>query len=165
MHSFLGLIAPETSPFQHRATPTSSIVSGLSQAGEVLQPRDQETSCRQNEDSGYVKAEGRGSITPFLYSPPSPSLRATLQPCLSQVVPPLRNLTRHWLTSHPPQAKQGEVKGGRGGVPTRKIIFVSLVAYVLKVSLLSLSCGGLQLLKPGRVVPNNLLLIISSEYP
>ena len=40
MHSFLGLIALGTGPFQHRAAPTSGIVSGLSQAGEVKQPRD-----------------------------------------------------------------------------------------------------------------------------
>ena len=76
MHSFLGLITLGTRPFQYRATPTSGIVSGLSQAGEVRQSRDEETSCRQNEDSGYVKAEGQGSLTPFFYSPPSPSLRA-----------------------------------------------------------------------------------------
>ena len=58
MYSFLSLIAPGNHPFQPRATPPSSIVSGLSQAGEVRQRRDEETSRRQNEDSGYVKAEG-----------------------------------------------------------------------------------------------------------
>ena len=65
-------------PFQNRSAPPSVIVSGLSQAGEVRQPRDYETSYRQKEDSGSVKAEGRGSITPFLHSPPSPSLWAFL---------------------------------------------------------------------------------------
>ena len=58
MHSFLGLMAGGTCLFQHRAAPTSGIVLGLSQAGEVRQPRDEETSGRQNADSGYVKAEG-----------------------------------------------------------------------------------------------------------
>ena len=48
--------------------------------------------------------------------------------------PPLRNLICHWLTSHPLRAKQGEVKEVRGGTPTRKISFVSLVAYGPKVS-------------------------------
>ena len=76
MHSFLGLIPQGICPSQHRTALPSVIVSGLRQAGEVRQPRDEETSCRQNEDSGYVKAEGRGSITPFFYSPPSPSLWA-----------------------------------------------------------------------------------------
>ena len=46
---------------------------------------------------------------------------------------------------------------GRGGAPAREISFVSLVAYGTKVSLLSLSHGGLQLLKPGRAVPNSFL--------
>ena len=39
-----------------------------------------------------------------------------------------------------PGAKQGEV--GRGGSPAREISFISLVAYGLKVYLLSLSHGG-----------------------
>ena len=55
---------------------------------------------------------------------------------------PLRNVTCHWLTSHPPGAKQGEVKEGRGVTPAREISFVSLVAYGPKVSLLSLSHGA-----------------------
>ena len=33
-----------------------------------------------------------------------------------------------------PRAKQGEVKGGRGGAPAWEISFVSLVAYGPKVS-------------------------------
>ena len=68
--------------------------------------------------------------------------------------PSLEESYSHWLTSHPPRAKQGEVKGGRGDTLAREISFVSLVAYGPKVSLLSLSHGGLQLLKPGRAVPN-----------
>ena len=47
---------------------------------------------------------------PLFYSPPSPPLRASSRPCLSQVVLPLWNLTRHWLTGHALGAKQGEVK-------------------------------------------------------
>ena len=131
MYSFLGLIT--------LGNPPSVIVSGLSQAGEVRQPRDWETSCRQNEDLGYVKAEGRGSITPFLHSP---SLRAPWWPCLSYIIPPVRNLTHHWLTSHALGAKQGEVKGGRGGAPAREISLVSLVAYGSKVSESALPMGG-----------------------
>ena len=48
---------------------------------------------------------------------------------------------------------------GRGGAPAREIIFVSLVAYGPKVFLLSLSHGGLQLLKPDRAVPDNKLCV------
>ena len=44
---------------------------------------------------------------------------------------------------------------GRDGAPAREISFVSLVAYGPKVSDSALvSNGGLQLLKPGRAVPN-----------
>ena len=52
MHSFLGLVIPGDMPFPAQGPPTSSIVSGLGEAGEGRQPRDQETFCRQNEDSG-----------------------------------------------------------------------------------------------------------------
>ena len=52
------------------------------------------------------------------------------------------------------RGQTGGSKGGRGGAPVGKIRFVSLVAFGPKVSLLSLSHGGVQLLKPGRVVPN-----------
>ena len=58
------------------------------------------------------------------------------------VITPLRNLTHHWLTGHPLKAKQGEVKGDRGGAPAREISFVSLVAYGFKVSHSSLAMGG-----------------------
>ena len=40
MHSFLGLITLGNCQFLTRAAPPSSIVSGLSQAGGVRQPRD-----------------------------------------------------------------------------------------------------------------------------
>ena len=53
-----------------------------------------------------------------------------------------------------PGAKQGEVKGGRGGAPTRKISFVSLMAYGPKVFSFSLRHEVLQFLKPGSAVPN-----------
>ena len=43
---------------------------------------------------------------------------------------------------------------GRGGAPAWEISFVSLVAYGPQVSDSALAMGGLQLLKPGRVVPN-----------
>ena len=58
MHSFLGLIALGNCPFLPRASQPFGIVSDLSQAGEVRQPRDEQSSYRQNEDSGSVKAEG-----------------------------------------------------------------------------------------------------------
>ena len=77
----------------------------------------------------------------------------------------MRNLTHYWLTSHPPGAKQSKVKGGRGGAPAREISFVSLVAYGPKVSLLSLSHGALQLLKPGKVVPNTDLRVPMNGLP
>ena len=44
--------------------------------------------------------------------------------------------------SCPSLAKQGEVKGGRGGAPTRKMSFVSLVVYGPKVSFSALAMGG-----------------------
>ena len=66
----LGLILQGIRPSQPRTALPSVIASGLRQAREVRQPRDEETSCRQNEDSGYFKAEGRESITPFCHSPP-----------------------------------------------------------------------------------------------
>ena len=46
---------------------------------------------------------------------------------------------------------------GRGGAPAREISFVSLVAYGLKVSDSALAMEGLQLLKPGKALPNILL--------
>ena len=96
-----------------------------------------------------TKPRGMGP-SPLFYSPLSPSLMAPSRLCLSFVVPPLRNLTRHWLASHPPGARQSEVDC----TPAEKINFVSLVAYGPKTFLLSLCHGGLQLLKPGRAVPD-----------
>ena len=46
---------------------------------------------------------------------------------------------------------------GRGGAPAREISVVSLVAYGPKVSDPALAMKGLQLLKPGKAVPNILL--------
>ena len=43
---------------------------------------------------------------------------------------------------------------GRGDAPAKEISFVSLMAYGPKVSDTVLAMGGLQLLKPGRAVPN-----------
>ena len=85
----LGLIPQGIRPSQHRTALPFVIASGLSQAREVRQPRDQETSCGLNEDSGYFKAEGRGSITPFFHSLPSPSLRASsvTRACLRLILP------------------------------------------------------------------------------
>ena len=57
------------------------------------------------------------------------------------VITPLRNLTHHWLTGHPLKAKQGEVKGDRGGAPAREISFVSLVTYGPNVCLSALAMG------------------------
>ena len=54
----LGLILQGIRPSQHGTALPSVIASGPSQAWEARQPRDQETSCRQNEDPGYFKAEG-----------------------------------------------------------------------------------------------------------
>ena len=54
----------------------------------------------------------------------------------------------------------GQSKGGRGGAPARGISFVSLVAYGPKVSLSALAMEGLQLLKPGRVVPNSIVSLV-----
>ena len=65
------------------------------------------------------KLRCEGPSPPFSVAPKSfPEGLFVTVPVL---VPPLRNLTHHWLTSHPHGAKQGEVKGGRGGTPTRKI--------------------------------------------
>ena len=53
---------------------------------------------------------------------------------------------------------------GRGGTPAREISFVSLMAYGPKVSDSALAMGDLQLLKPGRAVPNTDLLLYSFSH-
>ena len=54
---------------------------------------------------------------------------------------------------------------GRGGAPAREISFVSLVVYGPKVSVSALAMGGLQLLKPGRAVPNiSIYLFFSNDF-
>ena len=55
--------------------------------------------------------------------------------------PSLKTLTRHWLTGHLLGAKQGDVKGGKGGAPTRKISFISSVVYGPKVLYSALAMG------------------------
>ena len=50
---------------------------------------------------------------------------------------------------------------GRGGTPAREISFVSLVAYGPKVSDSASTMGGLQLLKPGRVVANTIFYVFN----
>ena len=70
--------------------------------------------------------------------------------------------------SYPSLANQSSAQGqavwskvGRGSTPAREISFVSLVASGPKVSHSALAWSqgwGLHLLKPGRVVPNNLVL-------
>ena len=70
-------------------------------------------------------------------------------PSLEESYPSLANQSSAW-------GQAGWSKGGRGSTPAWRISFVSLVAYSPKVFLLSLSHGGLQLLKPGRAVPNKL---------
>ena len=85
-----------------------------------------------------LKPRGEGQSSHF-YSPLRPSLMAPSWPCLSLVIPPLRNLTHHWLTGYALEAKQGE--GGRGGAPNGRISFVSLVAYGPKVFYSALATG------------------------
>ena len=95
------------------------------------------------------KPRGEGPLLPFSIAP------QVLPEGPFKIMPVLGHPSRE--ESYPvvhPRAKQGDVKGGRGSAPAREISFVSLVAYGPKVYLLSLSHGGLQLLKPGRVVPN-----------
>ena len=107
IHSFLGLIASGNCLFLLRAVPPSGIVSGLSQAGEVRQSRDEETSCRQNEDSGYVKAEDKGPSPPFSIAPKSfpVGLFMTMpvlgRPSLEESYPSLAN----WSGSGPSRVK------------------------------------------------------------
>ena len=100
------------------------------------------------------KLRGEGPSPPFSIAPKSfPEGSFETMPVLG--CPSFEESYPYWLTSHPPGVKQGEVKGGRGDTPTRKISSVSLVAYGPKVFLLRFSHEGLQFLKPGRAVLNN----------
>ena len=155
MHSFLGLMDPGNHPFLHRAAPPSGIVSGLNQVWGAGSQEIRRLFTDRKRTQAITKLRGEGP-SPLFYSPLSPSLMDfPSRLYLSYIVPPFRNLTRHWLLSHLPGSRQGEwSKGGRGCTPARRISFVSLVAYGPKVFLLSLSHGGLQLLKPGWVVLN-----------
>ena len=69
LHSFLGLISLGNLPFPAQGHTHLWHCFWLKSGREVRQPRDWETSCRQNEDSGSVKIEGQGSITPFSMPP------------------------------------------------------------------------------------------------
>ena len=71
--------------------------------------------------------------------------------------PSLEESYRHWLTSHPPGAKQGEVKGGRGGAPAREISFVSLGSYGPEVLYSALAVGGSSFLKQAGRFPTYML--------
>ena len=85
------------------------------------------------------KPRGKGPITPFFYSPPSPSLRAP-----SVTVPILGHpsLEESYLSLANWSGSAELGKGNRGGAPARKISFVSLVAYGPKVSHSALAIGG-----------------------
>ena len=82
MYSFLGLIAPGNHPFLPRAAPPSVIVSGLSQAGKVRQPRDRRLLADRIRAQAMSKLRGEGPSPPFSIAPKS-FLRAPLSPCLS----------------------------------------------------------------------------------
>ena len=77
MHFFLGVITSGNPSFPAQGR------THLPHCFRLKSGRDSKAAKRLGdflqtdyEDSGYVKAEGRGSITPFFYSPPSPSLWA-----------------------------------------------------------------------------------------
>ena len=69
MHSFLGLIVLGNSPFQHRATLTSGIVSGLSQVGEVRKPREGRLLVDIMRTQATSKPRGEGTSPPFSIAP------------------------------------------------------------------------------------------------
>ena len=104
LYSFLGLI----SPLPLLGTGLSG--TGLNQAGDVGSQEIRRPFTDRMRTQAMTKPRGEGP-SPLFYSSLSPSLMAPLGPCLSSVVPPLRNLTHHWLTNHLPGVKQGEVKG------------------------------------------------------
>ena len=66
------------------------------------------------------KPRGEGPSPPFPIAPKSfPVGLFVTMPVLGH--PSLEESYSHWLTSHPPRAKQGEVKGGRGDTPAREM--------------------------------------------
>ena len=99
------------------------------------------------------KLGGEGTSPPFSIAPKSflesPIMTMPVLSCLSleESYPSLANQSST-------QGQAGWSNGDRGGAPGGRISFVSLGAYGPKIFLLSLSHGRLQLLKPGRAVPN-----------
>ena len=73
MHSFLGLVAQKTCPFQHRATPTSGIVLGLSQVGDAGSQEIRTLFTDRMRTQAMTKPRGEGP-SPLFYTPLSPSL-------------------------------------------------------------------------------------------
>ena len=78
VHSFLGLMAtPHTPagkrPFQHRAVPPSSIVSGLTQVGDAGSQEIRRLITDRMRTHAVTKPGGEGA-SPLFYSPLSPSL-------------------------------------------------------------------------------------------
>ena len=99
------------------------------------------------------KLRGEGPSPPFSIAPKSfPEGSFETMPVLG--CPSFEESYPYWLTSHPPGVKQGEVKGGRGSAPAREDQLCLLSGLWSQGLRLSLSLGGLQLLKPGRAVPN-----------
>ena len=149
MHSFLKPDVPRKPSFQHRATPSSSTVLGLSQVVDGGSQHIRRLFTDRMSTHAMTKLRGEGPSSLFLQSPkyfPDDTF-VTLPilgcPSLEESYPSLANQSSPWAT-------EVEV----GSVPAEKITLVSLVAYGPKVFLLSLSLDGLQLLKPVRAVPN-----------
>ncbi|KAF6086190.1 hypothetical protein HJG60_008396 [Phyllostomus discolor] len=70
MHSFLGLITLGNHPFQHRAAPTSSIVSGLSQVGYEGSQEIRRLLTDRMRIQVMSKPRGEGLSPPFSLAPP-----------------------------------------------------------------------------------------------
>ena len=70
MYSFLGLLTLGSPPISEQSrTHLQHCFRFKSGRGSKADKRLVDR-CRQNEDSGYVKAKGQGSIAPFFYSSP-----------------------------------------------------------------------------------------------
>ena len=65
MYSFLGLIAPENHPFQHRAAPTANIVLSLSQVGDVGSQEITRLLTDRMRTQAMSKLRGEGPSPPF----------------------------------------------------------------------------------------------------
>ena len=68
MHSFLGLIALETRPFQHRAAPTR-VVSGLSQVGDMGSQEIRRLLTDRIRAQAMSKQRGESPSSPFSIVP------------------------------------------------------------------------------------------------